>query len=119
MGSFEFNGKSKQSGNIQNGDNTFGGDQVQGDKISNIGTGAGSSGIVNTGTQMGVVSGDGNQQGQIKPCEGSSNDGHGAGAASVVCCFSTGKAAGKCDHASSGGYKLVEKQQNEKPQTLL
>jgi len=39
---------------------------------------------------------------QLKTCEGSGNDGHGAGAVGVVCC-SGNEGAVHCDHASSGG----------------
>jgi len=39
---------------------------------------------------------------QIKPCEGSGNDGSGAGAVGVVCCMSPNGQKQGCDHASSG-----------------
>ena len=45
--------------------------------------------------------------GQIKPCEGSGNDGHGAGAVGVVCCMSPKGPVG-CDHAQSGGGGITQ-----------
>lgn len=46
-----------------------------------------------------------NGDGQQKSCEGSGNDGSGAGAVGTVCCASlTGEVA--CDHASSGDHAM-------------
>ncbi|CAE7387474.1 unnamed protein product [Symbiodinium sp. CCMP2592] len=59
------------------------------------------------GTVLGVGS-----SGQIKPCEGSSNDGHGAGVASVVCCMGADGQKVGCDHASSGQHPASQVSQD-------
>jgi hypothetical protein len=59
---------------------------------------------INNGPQTNVKNHDGFVNvgnGQLKPCEGSGNDGSGAGAVAVVCCMSPNGPVG-CDHASSG-----------------
>jgi hypothetical protein len=82
-----------------------GGDVVQSAQIFNrVKKNVYGSQTTNNGPQTNIKNNDGFVNvgnGQLKPCEGSGNDGSGAGAVAVVCCMSPKGPVG-CDHASSG-----------------
>lgn len=78
------------------------GDQIHGDAINGDKTHGDKTAIKNRDGLVGVG------VDQLKPCEGSGNDGSGAGAVGVVCCMST-KGGVACDHDHSGSKSPATK----------
>jgi len=112
---FTWNGDNKGKGNIIGG---HGGtiNNINGDTITNSGGGMVNKGSNGNSQQNGDQNGDkiDNNDGmvgigvkQMKACEGSGNDGSGAGAVGTVCCMSPKGPVG-CDSAASGGQAIHE-----------